>query len=129
MPVPAVQGEIAPLPTVGVTSDAGPAFAPLARPDPEGFAQAVLAATAATAEGWSGDRKAFISKVWAELLQSHPEWALSEIEFKCMLTEAHRTGLLTLVNADLKDKLALKEIQQSAVVYKNTVWHYVRAAD
>jgi hypothetical protein len=56
-------------------------------------------------------------------------WALTEIEFKCMLTEAHRTGLIVLANADLKDKCALKELQDSAVIYKNTVWHYVRAAD
>ena len=46
-----------------------------------------------------------------------------------MLTEAHRTGLVMLANADLKDKKALKDLQDSAVVYKNTVWHYVRAAD
>jgi hypothetical protein len=99
------------------------------RPDPEAFAEAVLAATAETAEGWAGNRKAFISKVWDVLCARHAEWALTEIEFKCMLTEAHRTGLIALANADLKDKRALKELQDSAVVYKNTVWHYVRAAD
>jgi hypothetical protein len=99
------------------------------RPDPEAFAEAVLAVTAETAEGWAGNRKAFISKVWDVLSARHSEWALTEIEFKCMLTEAHRTGLIALANADLKDKRALKELQDSAVVYKNTVWHYVRAAD
>jgi hypothetical protein len=46
-----------------------------------------------------------------------------------MLAEAHRTGLIALANADLKDKRALKELNDSAVVYKNTVWHYVRATD
>jgi hypothetical protein len=100
-----------------------------ARPDPAAFASAVHAATAEIAEGWAGNRKAFISKVWAVIQARHPAWALTEIEFKCMLTEAHRTGLIVLANADLKDKRALKELQDSAVVYKNTVWHYVRATD
>jgi hypothetical protein len=100
-----------------------------ARPDPETFAAAVQTATTEIAEGWAGNRKAFISKVWASIQARHPAWALTEIEFKCMLTEAHRTGLVVLANADLKDKSALKELQDSAVVYKNTVWHYVRAAD
>ncbi len=89
----------------------------------------MLAATDATAEGWAGNRKAFISKVWERIQAGHAGWQLTEIEFKCMLTEAHRTGLLVLANADLKDKRALRELQASAVVYKNTVWHYVRAAD
>ncbi|MGD9806077.1 MAG: hypothetical protein AB7E81_14575 [Hyphomicrobiaceae bacterium] len=102
---------------------------PGARPDPAAFASAVHAATAETADGWAGNRKAFISKVWAVIQARHSAWALTEIEFKCMLTEAHRTGLIVLANADLKDKRALKELQDSAVVYKNTVWHYVRAAD
>ncbi len=101
----------------------------MARPDPDAFARAVLAATDESAEGWSGNRKAFISKVWAVLQSRQAKWALTEIEFKCMLTEAHRTGLIVLANADLKDKRALKDLQESAVVYKNTVWHYVRAAD
>ncbi len=99
------------------------------KPDPVTFASAVHAATAETAEGWVGNRRAFISKVWAVFQERHAAWALTEIEFKCMLTEAHRTGLVVLANADLKDKKALKELQESAVVYKNTVWHYVRAAD
>jgi hypothetical protein len=99
------------------------------RPDPAAFASAVHAATAETAEGWAGNRRAFISKVWAVIQERHAAWALTEIEFKCMLTEAHRTGLVVLANADLKDKKALKELQESAVVYKNTVWHYVRASD
>jgi len=99
------------------------------RPDPLTFASAVQLATAETAEGWAGNRRAFISKVWAVIQERHAAWALTEIEFKCMLTEAHRTGLVVLANADLKDKKALKELQASAVVYKNTVWHYVRAAD
>jgi hypothetical protein len=46
-----------------------------------------------------------------------------------MLTEAHRCGLLVLANADLKDKRDLKDLQASAVTYKNTVWHFIRVED
>jgi hypothetical protein len=99
------------------------------RPSPSAFASAVHTAANETAEGWPGNRKAFISKVWAVIRDRCAAWALTEIEFKCMLAEAHRTGLVALANADLKDKRALKELNDSAVVYKNTVWHYVRATD
>lgn len=96
------------------------------RPDPTRFAHAVLAAAHAKAEGWPGNRKAYVSHVWNVLREQRPEWALTEIEFKCMLTEAHRTGLLTLANADLKNKRNLKELQESAISYKNTIWHFIR---
>ena len=46
-----------------------------------------------------------------------------------MLTEAHRTGLLTLVTADLKNPRTLKELQESAISYKNTIWHFIRVED
>ena len=55
-----------------------------------------------------------------------PSGALSEIEFKCMLTEAHRAGSLALANADLKDNNSIKDLQDSAVVYKNAVFHFIR---
>jgi hypothetical protein len=99
------------------------------RPDPAGFAREVQAAARARAEGWPGNRKAFVSHVWQRLSEERPEWALTEIEFKCMLTEAHRTGLLTLANADLKNKQNLKDLQDSAISYKNTVWHFIRVPD
>lgn len=100
-----------------------------ARPDPKGFAAAVKAAARLRAEGWSGNRRAFVSHVWALIQESHAAWRLSEIEFKCMLAEAHRAGLVTLANADLKDKRTLQDVQASAVTYKNTVWHYIRVED
>ncbi|MEZ5855615.1 MAG: hypothetical protein R3D67_13060 [Hyphomicrobiaceae bacterium] len=101
----------------------------LSRPGPEGFAREVNAAALAVADGWAGNRRAFISKVWSVLQEKCAAWRLTEIEFKCMLTEAHRTGLVMLANADLKDKRFLREFQDSAVVYKNTVWHYVRVPE
>ena len=86
-------------------------------------------AARACAAGWPGNRKAYISHVWQAIRAAHPEWALSEIEFKGMLAEAHRTGHVVLANADLKSKRALPELQESALVYKNTVLHFVRVAD
>jgi len=59
--------------------------------------------------------------------ERRPEWGLSEIEFKCMLIEAHRAGSLVLANADLKDSSNIGQIQESAVVYKNAVFHFIRA--
>ncbi len=99
------------------------------RPDPAGFARAVKLAAATCAEGWAGNRRAFVSAVWGQISQQHPEWGVTDIEFKAMLTEAHRLGLVVLMNADLKDKRQLETVQASAITYKNTVWHYVRAED
>jgi hypothetical protein len=107
-----------------------PAPSPAGRPDPEAFAHAVkrMARPLATG-GWSGSRKVYISQVWAAVQKQHASWGLSEIEFKAMLTEAHRTGLLVLGTSDLRDKRDLEEIQASATVFKNTVWHFVRIDD
>ena len=107
------------------TRPAGP-LAAATRPDMETFAAEVRAAALTRAEGWSGNRKAFISLVWHVIRDSRADWGLTEIEFKCMLAEAHRAGHVVLANADLKDKLHIKELQDSAIAYKNTVWHFVR---
>jgi hypothetical protein len=96
------------------------------RPDLAGFARAVLAAAEPDSEGWPGNRKTLIARVWSRIGDAHPEWGLTEIEFKAMLTEAHRTGHIVLANADLKSKDNAREIQQSAISFKNTVWHFVR---
>lgn len=112
-------------------NDAAPAKVPpkASRPDLAEFAAAVKTAAAARAEGWPGSRKAFISHVWDAIRVSEPTWDVSEIEFKCMLAEAHRLGALVLANADLKDKKAIKDLESSAVPYKNTVWHFVRVEE
>lgn len=112
-------------------NDTSPAAPPLPsyRPDLETFTAAVLGAAGAAAEGWPGNRKAFISHVWPSIRDSRPEWGLSEIEFKCMLVEAHRAGRLALTGADLRNKSNIKDIQESAISYMNTVWHYVRIED
>ncbi len=100
-----------------------------ARPDLGGFAEAVLKEARPRAEGWPGNRKAFICHVWQAIRSARPEWRLTEIEFKCMLAEAHRAGLVVLANADLRDKRTVKEVQDSVITYMNTVWHLVRVEE
>jgi hypothetical protein len=97
-----------------------------ARPDLAGFARQVLELAGRTAHGWPGNRKAYISHVWQSVREARSSWGLTEIEFKCMLAEAHRTGSLVLANADLKGDGSAKDLQQSAVVYRNAVFHFVR---
>ena len=103
-----------------------PVAHPVPRPDLGGFVREVRAHAATSAHGWSGNRKAYISHGWRLLRERRPEWGLSEIEFKCMLAEAHRAGEVLLANADLKDKGNLRDLQDSALVYKNAVFHFVR---
>lgn len=102
---------------------------PPLRPDMTQFARTVHAAARTCADGWPGNRKAYISNVWNAVRQSAPQWGLSEIEFKCMLAEAHRSGEVVLANADLKDKKNMLQLESSAIQYKNTVWHFVRVED
>src|SRR5581483_8894673 len=103
-----------------------PAAPAPARPDLAGFAQEVRRHAASRAQGWPGNRKAYISHVWHLMREARPQWGLSEIEFKCMLAEAHRAGSLALANADLKDNNSIKDLQESAVVYRNAVFHFIR---
>ena len=113
-------------------NDRGPAAeapALAARPDLPGFVRAVSWAAAKRADGWPGNRKAFICHVFDEVRAAHSGWGLSEIEFKGMLAEAHRIGGVTLANADLKDKRFIQEFEKSAIQYKNTVWHFVRVEE
>ena len=87
-PVAAAAAAATPAPT------APPAPTSQGRPDLPGFASEVRRHAASQARGWSGDRKAYISHVWRNVREKRPEWGLSEIEFKCMLAEAHRAGQL-----------------------------------
>lgn len=114
-------------------SPLGPSAEPLriniSPPDMSEFCSAVLATARPLAEGWSGNRKVFISLVWKAIRQARPDWGLSEIAFKSMLAEAHRTGRVELTGADLKDSRDLNELEDSKILYKNTVWHFVRVED
>jgi hypothetical protein len=99
------------------------------RPDMAEFSEAVVSAARPVSEGWPGNRKAFISLVWKAIRSTRPEWELSEIAFKSMLAEAHRSGHVVLSGADLKDKCDLRALEDSKILYKNTVWHFVRVED
>jgi hypothetical protein len=107
------------------SAPASPAV-PTARPDLAGFVREVRQTAAGQAQGWAGNRRAYISHVWRRVREQRPDWGVSEIEFKCMLAEAHRSGQLALANADLKDSKNIKDLQESAVVYKNAVFHFIR---
>lgn len=111
--------------TEPVTAAPAPA-AKTTRPDFKTFVDQVRILSAAVADGWPGNRKAFVSKVWAQIRARHPGWQVSEVEFKAMLAEAHRAGEIVLANADLKDSRFIADIQASAIAYKNTIFHYVR---
>lgn len=117
----------APMPTAQAVST--PVQKTPQRPGLAQFSAGVLGAARDHAEGWPGARKAFISQVWDAIRTSHPEWGLSEIEFKDMLAGAHRAGQLVLASADLKNKDKIKDFEASAILYKNTVWHFVRVED
>ena len=113
-------------------NDASPLNSPpplIARPDLSEFVCSVLDAARPVSEGWPGNHKAFISRVWKAIRTRRPEWELTEIAFKSMLAEAHRTGHLVLAAADLKDKNSQVELEESKILYKNTVWHFVRVED
>ena len=99
------------------------------KPDMAEFAGAVLDAARPCAQGWPGARKAFISLVWQAIRNARPDWGLSETAFKSMLAEAHRAGEVVLASADLKDRCDLKNLEDSKILYKNTVWHFVRVED
>jgi hypothetical protein len=107
-----------------VANDRKPANGPPPRPGLEDFSAAVKRAAGKSAHGWPA--KAFISRVWDAIRVEHEIWALSEIEFKSMLIEAHRRGALALANADLRSKELRDDIERSATPDRNTVWHYVR---
>jgi hypothetical protein len=99
------------------------------RPDLAGFADSIKAIAKLRGEGWSGSRKSYIADVWEEVKVRFASWGLTEVEFKSMLAEAHRTGHVVLANADLKTKDNAARLAASAIVYKNTVWHFVRVED
>jgi len=98
-------------------------------PDMTEFCRAVIDAARPVSEGWPGNRKAFISLVWKAIRNARPDWGLSEVAFKAMLAEAHRSGQVELASADLKDGRDLKSLEDSKILYKNTVWHFVRVQD
>lgn len=132
-PAPAPASALARMPTTPAPRQSNPPPPPVTdpnqRPNPQGFARAVMAAAASRAEGWPGNRRAYIAQAYDAVAERHPGWKLTEIEFKAMLVELHRMGLVSLMTADLKDKNRLADLERSAVTYKNTIWHYLRVEE
>ncbi len=124
-PSPAPVTRVATLVQTSVPVLAATPAAPI-RPSLDAFVADVIRLATPIAEGFIGNRKAFISRLWTIIAVDRASWGLSEVEFKCMLTEAHRLGGLVLANADLRDDRNLEDVQRSAVSYRNTVFHYVR---
>jgi hypothetical protein len=81
------------------------------------------------AQGWSGNRRALISRVFPRLVDAHPDWGLDVGRFKTLLAEAHKAGRLNLVHADLRDKKLLDDLAASAVAYHNMTMHFIRVED
>ena len=121
-----VQARPAPTPALDHQVAAPAAATPTARPSFEQFVADVLRLAEPVAEGFMGNRKIFISRLWRTIEAQRPHWGLAEIEFKAMLAEAHRLGQIVLANADLKDDRNLDDVQKSALSYRNAVFHYVR---
>ncbi len=103
--------------------------ATLPRPDLPRFAATVRKLAEINATGWQGNKKAYISHVWRAVCATEPNWDLSENNFKTLLMAAHRGGHLELVNADLKDRSSVRDMEASATAYKNTVWHLIRVGE
>ena len=99
------------------------------QPDADTFLRAVLRAAHACAEGWPGNRRAYIANVWRQLFETHPDWMLTDDDFKARLIEAHKAGHLTLAYADLRSKDTIELVQASAVRDRNNEWHFVRIDD
>jgi hypothetical protein len=123
-PTPKPANDRAPIAEVAPSSTHTPS-----PPDMPEFCRAVIDAARPVSEGWPGNRKAFISLVWKAIRNARPDWGLSEIAFTGMLAEAHRSGQVELATADLKDGRDLKSLEDSKILYKNTVWHFVRVQD
>jgi hypothetical protein len=102
---------------------------PLHHADTQAFSTAVIAAAKACAEGWQGNRRAYVIKVWEALSRAHPHWSLSIDGFKARLIEAHKAGCLTLAYADLRSKDTIELVQASAVRDRNNEWHFIRIDD
>jgi hypothetical protein len=108
--------------------DATPAIAAAGAADRGGsaaFADGVERAARATAEGWFGDRKVFVSAVWDQLRRD-PGWApLALDDFKARLVAAHRAGLLELARADLVAAMDPALVAASEITADGASFHFV----
>lgn len=110
-------------------TSARPSVAAAMPPDASTFCRIVTHIARSCAEGWDGNRRAYICNVWRGVAEAHPEWGLAIDDFKSRLVEAHKAGGLTLAYADLRNKDNIELVQASAVRDRNNEWHFVRVTD
>jgi hypothetical protein len=91
------------------------------------FARRILEAAPACPDGWFGDGKVFISRVWKSV-RDDPGFAGVDLDdFKRRLVEAHRARLLELGRADLVEAMDPASVQESATTDMGAVYHFLRA--
>lgn len=105
------------------------AEAPVPSLDLAAFAATAVELARPCAEGWSGNKRAYIASVWERASRTRPDWGLTVDAFKSLLVEAHKAGHLTLAYADLRSKDTIDLVQASAVRDRNNEWHFVRIDD
>lgn len=93
------------------------------------FCREVVRHARACAEGWPGNRRAYIANVWQKLSQAQASWGLTQDAFKSRLVEAHKAGHLTLAYADLRSKDTIDLVQASVVGDRHNEWHFIRVDD
>jgi hypothetical protein len=93
------------------------------------FCHEVVRQAKTCAEGWPGNRRAYIATVWQRISTAQQGWGLTQETFKNRLVEAHKAGRLTLAYADLRSKDTIDLVQASAVSDRNNEWHFVRVED
>ena len=57
------------------------------------FCQEVIRQARACAEGWPGNRRAYIASVWQRIAEAQPGWGLTQDAFKSRLVEAHKSAV------------------------------------
>jgi transcriptional regulator CtsR len=67
----------------------------------------------------------FISHVWKQHQQDHPDSRLSLEEFKSQLLQAHQEGSLELSRADMAHALDQTDVAQSEIQYLSATFHFV----
>ena len=91
-----------------------------------GFAQGVLEAARAIPAGRFGDNKVFICHVWRKLQEEGAFPGTEEAEFKHLLIEANRQGLLALSRADLVEAMDPQDVSASETRYLNATFHFIQ---
>jgi hypothetical protein len=91
--------------------------------DSKQFIQDVLDTAGECETGWFGDNKVFISHVWQDFSQKHPEYNLDEKTFKKYLVDSDRS---VLSRADLVSVMNPKDVAESETHYLDAIFHFIR---